>query len=114
MQKVSVLNHAVEFYVQACESFVNPPEEYKRKVSECISLCKEINKNTAVAFSKNSRDEQLEYLDKAVKSGKDFRGSLAELEKNGLFSEQIFVQLNDLSYRTDREIKQIVPALLKG
>ena len=108
MQKAHILNHAVEFYIAACEMLTNPPEEHKEKVSEIVGFCKNVNKNIAQALSKEKYEEQKPLLEKAKESNKEFISGVRNFEKDGLFRGNSAVLLIGFSERTEIEINQLL------
>ena len=107
MQKIIILNHATEFYVSACEILSNPPEEYKKDVTEAVTLCTEVNKNIAAALAKEE-EEQRSFLLKAKESNELFIAKIRELEKIGLLINNSAPVLIGFSERTGIDIDQLL------
>jgi four helix bundle protein len=112
-KKLRVWNDAVELYILACRILSSFPFELKKVASNAIDSCHSINRNIAEGYCRRSIKEYLNYLNFALGSCGEFRSCYVSFRKAEQISETDYEQLDELHYRVENELIQLVKALQK-
>jgi four helix bundle protein len=112
-KKLRVWNDAVELYVLACRVLLKLPFELKKVASISIDSCHSISRNIAEGYCRRSIKEYLNYLNIAMGSCGEFHSSYVSFRRAEQISEKNYEQLDELHYRVENELIQLVKTLQK-
>jgi four helix bundle protein len=112
-KKLRVWNDAVQLYVIASRILSSLPFELKRVASNAIDSCHSISRNIAEGYCRRSIREYLNYLNFALGSCGEFHSSYVSFRRAEQISETDYEQLDELHYRVENELIQLVRTLQK-
>ena len=112
-KKLRVWNDAVQLYVIASRILSSLPFELKRVGSNAIDSCHSISRNIAEGYCRRSIREYLNYLNFALGSCGEFHSSYVSFRRAEQISETDYEQLDELHYRVENELIQLVRTLQK-
>jgi four helix bundle protein len=112
-KKLRVWNDAVQLYVIASRILSSLPFELKRGASNAIDSCHSISRNIAEGYCRRSIREYLNYLNFALGSCGEFHSSYVSFRRAEQISETDYEQLDELHYRVENELIQLVRTLQK-
>jgi len=112
-KKLRVWNDAVQLYVIASRILSSLPFELKRVGSNAIDSCHSISRNIAEGYCRRSIREYLNYLNFALGSCGEFYSSYVSFRRAEQISETDYEQLDELHYRVENELIQLVRTLQK-
>ena len=112
-KKLRVWNDAVELYVLAVKIFSGFPFELKKTVSNSLDAVHSISRNMAEGYCRRSIREYLNYLNIALGSCGEFHSSYVSFRRAEQISEEDYEQLDELHYRVENELIQLIKTLQK-
>jgi len=112
-KKLRVWNDAVELYILASKILSNFPFELKKVASNAIDSCHSISRNIAEGYCRRSIKTYLNYLNFALGSCGEFHSCYVSFHKAEQISETDYAQLDELHYRVENELIQLVKTLQK-
>ena len=116
-RQLRVWNDAIELYILASEILTKFPYHLKKTASNCIDASHSISRNIAEGYARRSLKEYLIFLNYALGSSGEFHSSIYSFFKAGQISREEFDKLDELHYKTENELIQLIKSLqrkLKG
>lgn len=112
-KKLRVWNDAVELYKLAVKILSDFPFELKKTVSNSLDAVHSINRNIAEGYCRRSIKEYLNYLNIALGSCGEFHSCYVSFRKAEQISKIDYEQLDELHYKVENELIQLVKTLQK-
>lgn len=112
-KKLNVWNDAIELYCLVCQILSKMSFELKKVASNSIDAAQSISRNIAEGYCRRSIKEYLQFLYIALGSSGELHSCLFSFFKSGQLSEQDFTKLDQLHYKTENELIQLVKSLQK-
>jgi four helix bundle protein len=112
-KKLRVWNDAVELYKLAVKILSDFPFELKKIVSNSLDAVHSINRNIAEGYCRRSIREYLNYLNIALGSCGEFHSCYVSFRKAEQISEIDYEQLDEMHYKVENELIQLVKTLQK-
>lgn len=112
-KKLRVWNDAVQLYILAYRLLSSLPFESKKVASNAIDSCHSISRNIAEGYCRRSIKEYLNYLNFALGSCGEFHSCYESFRRAEQISESDYEQLDELHYRVENELIQLVKTLQK-
>lgn len=112
-KKLRVWDDAIELYVLTCKILVGFPFELKKTAGNCIDSSHSISRNIAEGYCRRSIKEYLNFLNIALGSSGEYHSSIYSFMKASQISETEYAQLDELHYKTENELIQLIKSLEK-
>ena len=112
-KKLRVWNDAIDLYILTCKILIDSPFELKKTVSNCIDASHSISRNIAEGYSRRSIKEYLNFLNIALESSGEYHSSIYSFYKAKQIAEKDYEQLDELHYKTENELIQLITSLQK-
>ncbi len=112
-KKLNLWNDAIELYCLVCQILSKMSFELKKVASNSIDAAQSISRNIAEGYCRRSIKEYLQFLYIALGSSGELHSCLFSFFKSGQLSEQDFTKLDQLHYKTENELIQLVKSLQK-
>lgn len=110
-KQLRVWNDAVDLYILTCKLLSKFPFELKKTASNCIDCSHSISRNIAEGYSRRSIKEYLNFLNIALGSSGEFYSCISSFQKASQLTEEEFEQLDELHYKTENELIQLIKSL---
>ena len=112
-KQLRVWNDAIDLYILTSGILMNSPFELKKTVANCIDASHSISRNIAEGYSRRSIKEYLNFLNYALGSSGEFHSSIYSFLKAGQISKEEFEQIDEIHYKTENELTQLIKSLQK-
>lgn len=112
-KKLRVWNDAVDLYILTCKILIGFPFELKKAASNCIDSSHSISRNIAEGYSRRSIKEYLYFLNIALGSSGEYHSCISSFYKASQLTKEEFEQLDELHYKTENELIQLIKSLQK-
>ena len=112
-KKLRVWNNAVDLYILTCKILSNFPFELKKTTANCIDSSHSISRNIAEGYCRRSIKEYLYFLYVALGSSGEYHSCTSSFYKAKQISKEEFEQLDELHYKTENELIQLIKSLEK-
>jgi four helix bundle protein len=110
-RKLVVWNDAVELYCLVCKNLSILPFELRKSVSNPIDAAQSISRNIAEGYCRRSIKEYLQFLYFALGSSGELHSCIYSFYKANQISEMEYNTLDQLHYKTENELIQLVKSL---
>ncbi len=111
--QLRVWNDAIDLYVLTCKFLIRFPYELKKTAGNCIDSLLSISRNIAEGYSRKSIREYLNFLNIALGSSGEYYSCIFGFNKANQLTIEEFKQLDDLHYKTENELIQLIKSLQK-
>jgi len=112
-KKPNVWNDAVKLYCLVYQIMSKMPYELKKVASNAIDAAQSISRNIAEGYCRRSIKEYVQFLYFALGSSGELHSCIYSFFKSNQISEINFNRLDDLHYKTENELIQLVKSLQK-
>jgi len=112
-KQLRVWNDAVDLYILTCKILIEFPFELKKTASNCIDSSHSISRNIAEGYSRRSIKEYLYFLYIAKGSSGEYHSCVSSFYKAKQISKEEFEQLDELHYKTENELIQLIKSIQK-
>jgi four helix bundle protein len=110
-QQLRVWEDAIDLYVLTCRIFRMFPYELKRVASQAIASADSVHRNISEGYCRRSLKEYLYHLNVSLGSLGESVSGLMAYRKAEQISEQNFNSLNDLSFKLENGLLELVESL---
>lgn len=111
--QLRVWNGAVDLYIFTCKLLLRFPFELKRTAGNCIDCSHSISRNIAEGYARRSIKEYLNFLNIALGSSGEYHSCIFSFHKANQITDEEYEQLDELHYKTENEIIQLIKSLQK-
>lgn len=110
-KKLNVWNDGIELYCLVFKVLLKLPLEFKKVTSNAIDAAQSITRNIAEGYCRRSIKEYIQFLYYALGSYGELHSSLCSFLKSGQLSAEDFETIDELHYKTENELIQLVKSL---
>jgi four helix bundle protein len=110
-KKLRVWNDSIDLYILTCKIISSFPFELRKTASNCIDASHSISRNIAEGYSRKSIKEYLNFLNIALGSSGEYHSCIVSFSKANQISIDDFEKLDELHYKTENELIQLVKSL---
>ena len=112
-KQLRVWNNAIELYILTCKILSGFPFELKKTIANGIDRAHSISRNISEGYCRKSIVEYLRFLDIAMGSSGEYHSCIYSFLKANQISKDEFNLLDELHYKTENELIQLIKSLQK-